>query len=189
MSFTIPTPVLRALSSATGEDVTTEVVAEWWRASKALPAALARVTALEAEVARLTEPDDHVAAFEREKIIEALHDSGKATPFLVEHVLAGLPLAKLRIYAEQAFALMPASKIEPPFQDRTFQGLESTAARFEDLPPAARVALQQHDPSTYHAMRADWESRDKPDPRSEQLFGRASNGIPITHGVQTNDQR
>ena len=182
MSFTIPTPTLRALSAATGETVTTEMVAQLWRDSKALPEALARVTALEAQVARITQPDDHVAAFEREKIIEALHDHGKATPFLVEHVLAGLPLAKLRIYAEQAFALMPASKLEPPFRDRTFQGLESTAARFEDMPPAARVDLQKRDPSTWQAMHDDYVHRGSPEPRLQNLFsqGATANGSSPT---------
>jgi hypothetical protein len=81
---------------------------------------------------------------------------------------------------------MPTSKIELPFQDRTFQGLESMAARFEDMPPAARVALQRRDPSTWQAMHDDYVGRGSPEPRAEQLFGRATNGIPLAHGVTAN---
>jgi hypothetical protein len=187
MSFEIPIPTLRALSKLTGEEVTTTVVVEWRRDSRhELPQARARIAALEAQVARLTQPDDHVAAFERDKILEAMSASGKVTPFLVENVLADMPLAKLRVYAQHAIAVMPSPKEQLPFEDRNFHALASTAARFEDMPPAARVALHLRDPSTWQAMHDDYVGRGSPEPRAEKLFGRASNGIPLAYGVTAN---
>lgn len=151
--------LVREVETITGSESASALgtILAWKSASEQNPQLQAKLDELQEEVRKNT-----VSA-----LIKRGKEEGKLTPATASY-FESRPAGELEAFLAVAPRVIPGDVKQPKTESVSASpgadGIMRTAdgKAYEDLKPAARVALKKSDLELYNAIRSDWEKRGKP---------------------------